>query len=130
MQLHQRRPAHNYPGWRQADRHRHIYPGFQRAHTTTNRAPFFVGNHFEQWNGGIYMDAVEQALTHIAREKEKGGDVRIVSFRQFCDWLDVQKPEMLDRLRTLDVGQEPTGGWQAFTRDLAGATPTGAADPA
>ena len=76
------------------------------------------------------MDAVEEALRHIARAKEKGGDVRIVSFRQFCDWLDVQKPEMLDRLRTLDVGQEPSGGWQAFTRDLAGNASTEAADPA
>lgn len=121
-------PAHNYPGWRQQSAQAYI-SGFQRAYET-NRAPFFVGNHFEQWNGGIYMDAVEEALKHIARAKEKGGDVRIVSFRQFCDWLDVQKPEMLDRLRTLDVGQEPSGGWQAFTRDLAGAPSTGAADPA
>ncbi|MGX1155415.1 hypothetical protein RKD39_002993 [Streptomyces albogriseolus] len=121
-------PAHNYPGWRRQSAQAYI-SGFKRAYET-NRAPFFVGNHFEQWNGGIYMDAVEEALTHIAREKEKGGDVRIVSFRQFCDWLDVQKPEMLDRLRTLDVGRQPSGGWQAFTRDLAGSPSTRAADPA
>ncbi|BFO14252.1 hypothetical protein SHKM778_06400 [Streptomyces sp. KM77-8] len=63
------------------------------------------------------MDAVEQAFKHIAREKEKGGDVRLVSFRQFTDWLDVQKPEVLERLRTLDVGQEPAGGWKAFGKD-------------
>lgn len=82
-------PAYNYPGWRKQSSEAYI-AGFQRAYET-NRAPFFIGNHFEQWNGGIYMDAVEAALKHIAREKEKGEDIRLVSFRQFVDWMDVQK---------------------------------------
>ncbi|MFF9489859.1 hypothetical protein [Streptomyces sp. NPDC014676] len=116
-------PAHNHPGWRRQAAQAYI-SGFKRAYET-NRAPFFVGNHFEQWNGGIYMDAVEEALKHIAREKEKGGDVRLVSFRQFTDWLDAQKPEVLERFRTLDVGQEPAGGWKAFAKDTGGATGTG-----
>ncbi|MBZ9638193.1 hypothetical protein [Streptomyces sp. PSKA30] len=103
-------PSRNYPGWREQSAQAYI-SGFKRAYET-NRAPFFVGNHFEQWNGGIYMDAVEEALKHIAREKEKGGDVRLVSFRQFVDWLDVQKPEVLDKLRTLEVGQAPAEGWK------------------
>ncbi|MEV0170992.1 hypothetical protein AB0I00_07670 [Streptomyces sp. NPDC050803] len=103
-------PAHNYPGWREQSAQAYI-SGFKRAYET-NRAPFFVGNHFEQWNGGIYMDAVEEALKHIAREKEKGEDVRLVSFRQFVDWMDVQRPEVLDKLRTLDVGQAPAEGWK------------------
>ncbi|MFF1304895.1 hypothetical protein ACFVYN_18830, partial [Streptomyces sp. NPDC058307] len=97
--------------------------GFQRAYET-NRAPFFVGNHFEHWNGGLYMDAVEQAFTHIAREKEKGADVRLVSFRQFVDWMDVQKPEVLAKLRTLDVGQEPAGGWNGFLKEPSANTAT------
>lgn len=105
-------PSHNYPGWREQSAQAYIQ-GFKRAYET-NRAPFFVGNHFEQWNGGIYMDAVEEALTHIAREKEKGADIRLVSFRQFVDWMDVQKPEVLAQLRTLDVGQQPAGGWKAL----------------
>lgn len=108
-------PAHNYPAWREQSAGAYI-AGFQRAYES-NRAPFFVGNHFEQWNGGIYMDAVEEALKHIAAEKEKGEDVRMVSFRQFVDWMDVQKPEVLAKLRTLDVGQEPVGGWNAFMKD-------------
>ncbi|MGW1806391.1 hypothetical protein [Streptomyces sp. NPDC002078] len=105
-------PAYNYPGWRQQSAQAYI-AGFQRAYET-NRAPFFIGNHFEHWNGGIYMDAVEEAFKHIAREKEKGADVRLVSFRQFVDWMDVQKPEVLAKLRTLEVGQRPTGGWKTF----------------
>ncbi|MEV5316098.1 hypothetical protein AB0K92_00225 [Streptomyces sp. NPDC052687] len=105
-------PAHNHPAWREQSAQAYIQ-GFKRAYET-NRAPFFIGNHFEQWNGGIYMDAVEEALTHIAREKDKGGDVRLVSFRQFTDWLDVQRPEVLAKLRTLEVGQAPAGGWKRF----------------
>ncbi|CAM5410134.1 Secreted protein OS=Streptomyces glaucescens OX=1907 GN=SGLAU_19420 PE=4 SV=1 [Streptomyces glaucescens] len=46
-------PAHNYPGWREQSAQAYIQ-GFKRAYET-NRAPFFIGNHFEQWNGGIYM---------------------------------------------------------------------------
>lgn len=114
-------PAHNYPGWRKQSAQAYIQ-GFKRAYET-NRAPFFIGNHFEQWNGGIYMDAVEEAFKHIAREKEKGADVRLVSFRQFTDWLDAQKPEVLDRLRTLGVGQQPAGGWREFTGPAS--TPSG-----
>ncbi|GAA3839868.1 polysaccharide deacetylase family protein [Streptomyces chiangmaiensis] len=121
-------PSYNYPGWRTQAANAYI-SGFKRAYET-NRAPFFVGNHFEHWNGGIYMDAVEEAFTHIAREKEKGGDVRLVSFRQFTDWLDVQKPEIVRKLQTLDVGQRPAGGWKEFLADVgteASGTPSNAA---
>ncbi len=106
-------PAYNYPGWRTQAADSYI-AGFKRAYET-NRAPFFIGNHFEQWNGGIYMDAVEEAFKHIAREKEKGADVRIVSFRQFVDWLDVQKPEVLAKLQY--AGRRPS------SRPAAGRVP-------
>ncbi|KUL54685.1 hypothetical protein [Streptomyces sp. NRRL S-1521] len=101
-------PPANYPGWRKQATDAYI-AGFKRAYES-NRAPFFIGNHFEEWNGGIYMDAVEEALKHIAGKK----DVRLVSFRQFCDWLDVQDPKVLERLQGLEVGQAPAGGWKAL----------------
>ncbi|AXE78546.1 hypothetical protein [Streptomyces atratus] len=97
-----------YPGWRKQAAQSYL-AGFNRAYTT-NRAPFYIGNHFEEWNGGIYMDAVEEALKKIAGKP----DVRLVSFKQFVDWLDVQTPAVLDKLRTLGVGQSPEGGWNAF----------------
>ncbi|MGI5402149.1 hypothetical protein ACQEVG_22425 [Streptomyces sp. CA-135486] len=97
-----------YPGWKRQATDAYL-AGFTRAYES-NRAPFYIGNHFEQWNGGIYMDAVEEALKGMAGKK----DVRLVSFRQFCDWLDVQDPQVLARLRTLEVGQSPAGGWNAF----------------
>ncbi|MCX5532003.1 hypothetical protein OG785_15680 [Streptomyces sp. NBC_00006] len=107
-----RAPAANYPGWRKQSAQAYIQ-GFKRAYET-NRAPFFIGNHFEEWNGGIYMDAVEDALKHIAATAETHRDVRLVSFRQFVDWLDAQDPETLAKLRTLDVGQRPSEGWRKF----------------
>ncbi|MGW2634722.1 hypothetical protein ACWC2K_36160, partial [Streptomyces chattanoogensis] len=98
-------PPANYPGWRKQATEAYI-SGFKRAYET-NRAPFFIGNHFEQWNGGIYMDAVEGAIKHIAGGTYK--DVRLVSFRQLCDWLDAQDPKVLADLRRLGVGQQFTG---------------------
>ncbi|MGY1700584.1 hypothetical protein [Geodermatophilus sp. SYSU D00766] len=94
--------------WRQQALEAYL-AGFERAYTT-NRAPLFIGNHFEQWNGGIYMDAVEETLRAVAGRPE----VRLVSFRQLVDWLDVQDPAVLDRLRTLPVGTAPAGGWESF----------------
>jgi hypothetical protein len=111
----------NYPGWRSQATASYI-AGFQRAYET-NRAPFFIGNHFEQWNGGIYMDAVEEALKHIASQGHK--DVRMVSFRQFTDWLDAQDPALLGKLRTLEVGEQPTGGWQEFLADAGSGAGSG-----
>lgn len=104
----------NHPAWRRQATASYV-EGFQRAYQT-NRAPFFIGNHFEQWNGGIYMDAVEEAFKKIAGMGRK--DVRLVSFRQFVDWLDAQDPKLLAKLRTLDVGRRPTEGWSRFTRSV------------
>ncbi|MFJ5120623.1 MULTISPECIES: hypothetical protein [unclassified Kitasatospora] len=97
-----------YNDWRSQARDAYL-AGFDRTYNS-NRAPFFIGNHFEQWNGGIYMDAVEETLKTIAGKPE----VRLVSFRQLVDWLEAQDQSTLRKLRTLNVGQAPTGGWETF----------------
>ncbi|MER6078243.1 hypothetical protein [Streptomyces sp. NPDC001833] len=97
-----------YDAWRTQARDSYV-AGFERAYTT-NRAPFFIGNHFERWNGGIYMDAVEEAIGRMAQHD----DVRFVSFKQLVAWLEAQDPAVLRTLRTLNPGQEPTGGWGEF----------------
>ncbi|MFH0518869.1 hypothetical protein ACHBTE_17075 [Streptomyces sp. M41] len=76
--------------------------GFNRVYYGS-RAPLFIGNHFEEWNGGIYMKAVDQVIENVCTKK----DVKCVSFRELADWMDVQKPETLQRLRTLDPAQSP-----------------------
>ncbi|MFF3785530.1 hypothetical protein [Streptomyces sp. NPDC001933] len=75
-----------------------------------NRAPLIIGNHFESWNGGTYMRAVEDTIATVCTKE----GVRCVSFRQLADWLDAQDPATLAKLATLDVGQAPEEGWSAF----------------
>ncbi|WP_042409813.1 lipoprotein [Streptacidiphilus carbonis] len=96
------------PAWQQQSYGAYM-AGFNRAYTT-NRAPYFIGNHFESWNGGIYMRSVEEALRDIASKP----DVRLVSFRQLVQWLEAQDPAVLAKLRTLQVGQKPTN-WAEYT---------------
>ncbi|MFE3944555.1 hypothetical protein ACFXPV_22150 [Streptomyces sp. NPDC059118] len=84
-----------------------------------NRAPLIIGNHFESWNGGTYMRAVEHTIATVCTKE----GVRCVSFRQLADWLDAQDPATLAKLGTLDVGQAPAKGWTAF---LGGAGASGA----
>ncbi len=83
--------------------------GFERAYTT-NRAPLFIGNHFESWNGGVYMNAVENTMRQVCTKQE----VRCVSFRQFVDWLDAQDPAVVAKLQGLGVGQTPAN-WGSIT---------------
>ncbi|MEU0738648.1 hypothetical protein [Streptomyces sp. NPDC006134] len=86
-----------------------LLQGFYRAYHG-NRAPLIIGNHFESWNGGTYMRAVEEVVKHVCTKDE----VRCVSFRQLVDWLDAQDPETLRKLRTLKVGEAPKEGWASF----------------
>ncbi|MFD4572571.1 hypothetical protein ACFWNK_06690 [Streptomyces sp. NPDC058417] len=76
--------------------------GFDRVYYGS-RAPLFIGNHFEEWNGGVYMKAVDDVIKNVCPRK----DVQCVSFKELADWMDVQKPETLERLRTLDPAQSP-----------------------
>ncbi|WP_372408737.1 hypothetical protein [Streptomyces luteireticuli] len=83
-----------------------LLAGFERAYHG-NRAPLFVGDHFESWNGGVYMRAVESVIARVCTKE----GVRCVSFKQLADWLDVQDPGVLARLRRLEVGEAPRHGW-------------------
>ncbi|GAA1062859.1 hypothetical protein [Streptomyces asiaticus] len=90
---------------------------FDRAYKG-NRAPLFIGNHFESWNGGTYMRAVEDVIKKVCPRK----GVRCVSFRQLGDWLDAQNPRVLEKLRVLDVGVRPPGGWKGYLAAEPGRT--------
>jgi hypothetical protein len=99
-----------------------LLQAFDRAYQG-NRAPMIIGNHFESWNGGTYMRAIEETIATVC---VKDG-VKCVSFRQLADWLDAQDPRVLEKLRTLKVGESPKGGWENF---LAAPPATPAASPA
>ncbi|WP_406862279.1 hypothetical protein ABZO31_18180 [Streptomyces sp. HUAS MG47] len=100
------RSMHDYWGNQMRDG---LVKAFDRAYDG-NRAPLIIGNHFESWNGGTYMRAIEETIATVCVKRE----VHCVSFRQLADWLDAQDPEVLAKLRTLKVGQAPQGGWQSF----------------
>ncbi|MFJ1652002.1 hypothetical protein ACIOC2_11420 [Streptomyces sp. NPDC088337] len=97
-----------------------LLKGFQRAYDG-NRAPLVIGNHFESWNGGTYMRAVEDVVKQVCNKP----DVRCVSFHQLADWLDAQDPRTLDRLRTLEVGEAPKQGWASFLSSRPAPAPKG-----
>ncbi|MCZ4605241.1 hypothetical protein O3S80_16100 [Streptomyces sp. Lzd4kr] len=94
--------------------------GFRRAYEG-NRAPLIIGNHFESWNGGTYMRAVEEVVEAVCNKP----DVRCVSFRQLADWLDAQDPAVLRKLRTLEVGEAPKEGWASFLSGRPAPAPKG-----
>ncbi|KOT58947.1 lipoprotein [Streptomyces rimosus subsp. rimosus] len=107
-----------------------LVAAFERA-DKGNRAPLFVGNHFESWNGGTYMRAVEDAIKTICPRE----GVRCVTFKQLADWLDAQDPRVLDKLRALPVGETPKGGWKSYltapsAKPGAPGGPAGSAGPA
>ncbi|MET9800256.1 hypothetical protein [Streptomyces sp. NPDC006368] len=92
-----------YAEWRKQTRDSYL-AGYERVFHGS-RAPMFIGNHFEDWNGGIYMDAVEDVMRDICRREE----TRCVSFSELTDWLDAQDPEVLAQWRALDPAQP--AGW-------------------
>ncbi|MFI7497509.1 hypothetical protein ACIBVL_03175 [Streptomyces sp. NPDC049687] len=90
-----------YPEWQQQTTDAYM-AGFNRVYYGS-RAPMFIGNHFENWNGGIYMNAVDDVIKNVCTKK----DVKCVSFKELADWMDVQSPATLERLRSLDPAQSP-----------------------
>jgi peptidoglycan/xylan/chitin deacetylase (PgdA/CDA1 family) len=90
-----------YPEWEQQTIDSYM-AGFNRVYYGS-RAPLFIGNHFEDWNGGIYMKAIDKIIPQICTKK----GVKCVSFKELADWMDVQKPSTLQALRGLDPAQSP-----------------------
>ncbi|MDQ0992139.1 hypothetical protein [Streptomyces sp. V3I7] len=97
-----------------------LLKGFSRAYDG-NRAPLVIGNHFESWNGGTYMRALDEVIGQVCNKPE----VRCVSFRQLADWLDAQDPQTLEKLRTLEVGEAPKKGWASFLSARPAPAPKG-----
>jgi hypothetical protein len=79
--------SQSYPGtvtdrWRQQalDTYRQYF----ESNYTGNRAPVFLGNHFEMWHDGAYTDALAEFVTETCGKPE----VRCVSYRDLADWLN------------------------------------------
>ncbi|MEU2225751.1 hypothetical protein [Streptomyces sp. NPDC018347] len=97
-----------FPEWEQQTVDSYM-AGFNRVYYGS-RAPLFIGNHFEDWNGGIYMKSIDQVVKNVCTKK----GVKCVSFKELADWLDAQKPQTLAALRSLDPAQSPD--WSAVVK--------------
>jgi hypothetical protein len=61
-----------------------------------NRAPFSIGNHFNDWACDSYTKALTRFVTVTAATHP---DVRFVTFDYLARWLDAQDPKVLAALR-------------------------------
>jgi peptidoglycan/xylan/chitin deacetylase (PgdA/CDA1 family) len=61
-----------------------------------NRAPFSIGNHFNDWACSSYTKALTRFVTDTAATHP---DVRFVTFDYLARWLDAQDPAVLAALR-------------------------------
>jgi hypothetical protein len=97
-----------YATWEKEAREGYLN-GFERVYNGS-RAPLFIGNHFETWNGGIYMQAIEDVMKSVCKRT----GVRCVSFKELADWMDAQDPAVLAKLRLLDPAQSPD--WKSYLK--------------
>ena len=63
-----------------------------------NRAPFFVGNHFNEWACGAYKNSLTNFIVDL---KAKHPDVQFVSNLDVEKWLEAQDPAVLKQLQEL-----------------------------
>ncbi len=61
-----------------------------------NRAPLFVGNHFNTWARGAFCDSLTDFVSNAHDEYP---DVRFVSFEYLVRWLDAQSPQVRKALQ-------------------------------
>lgn len=61
-----------------------------------NRAPLFIGNHFNEWACGAYVDALTRFVTDASRTYD---DVQFVTFEWLARWMNAQDPKVLKALQ-------------------------------
>jgi hypothetical protein len=67
------------------------YDDLYRSSLHGNRAPVVLGNHFNDWNHGAYVDALTSFVLSTCGRPQ----TECVPFRDLVAWLDVQRPATL-----------------------------------
>ena len=70
---------------------------------SSNRAPLFIGNHFNTWVCGAYKNAL---TSFVQDANSQYSDVRFVTFEYLTRWLDAQSPSTLKHLQALAPAHE------------------------
>ncbi|HEX3812892.1 MAG TPA: polysaccharide deacetylase [Mycobacteriales bacterium] len=73
-----------------------------------NRAPLFLGNHFESWNNNAYTTALGNFALKVCGQP----DTYCVPFRDVVRWIDAQDPATIARLQSLAPELGPPGSGQ------------------
>jgi hypothetical protein len=73
---------------------------------TGNRGPLVIGNHFNNWSGGAFFDAVEQFLPEVCVRPE----TVCATYSEVSAWMDLQTPQTLAALRGAPNAQIPLPG--------------------
>jgi hypothetical protein len=77
------------------------YKGAYQAAYDTNRAPLVVGNHFNTWSGGAFMNAVEQFMGDACGKPE----TVCATYSEVIGWMKMQDPAVLDTFRKMPAAQ-------------------------
>jgi hypothetical protein len=85
-----------------------LYPAYEKQVLDTyrnayqavfngNRAPLILGDHFANWNHGIYTQALGQFISETCGRPE----TKCVTFTELINWMEAQSPETLKALQAL-----------------------------
>ncbi|WNV82322.1 polysaccharide deacetylase [Umezawaea sp. Da 62-37] len=79
------------------DTYRDVY----RTVFNGNRAPLTIGNHFNEWAGGAFADAVEKFMGEVCVQK----DTVCATYTEVIQWMQLQDPTILAQLRSFPAAR-------------------------
>ncbi|WP_246018685.1 polysaccharide deacetylase [Saccharothrix australiensis] len=62
-----------------------------------NRAPMVIGNHFNDWAGGAFSQAVERFMEEVCVQEE----TICATYTEVIQWMQLQDPAVLEQLRRI-----------------------------
>lgn len=79
------------------DTYRSVY----QAAFNGNRAPMVIGNHFNEWAGGAFSNAVEGFLGEVCAKPE----TVCATYTEVIQWMQLQDPAVLEQLRRMPAAR-------------------------
>ncbi|GAB2989981.1 polysaccharide deacetylase family protein [Saccharothrix stipae] len=79
------------------DTYRSVY----QAAVNGNRAPIVIGNHFNEWAGGAFSQAVEGFLGEVCVKPE----TVCATYTEVIQWMQLQDPVVLEQLRRMPAAR-------------------------
>jgi len=77
------------------------YKSVHRAALYGNRAPLVIGNHFNEWNGSAFSNAMEEFLGYVCDKPE----TVCATYTEVIQWMQLQDPAVLDQLRRMPAAR-------------------------